>query len=353
MTTTQIITNATVGALGTYGSNASVTTLQSSTLRLSVSVQMTNGAHSGDLESFLRVYMATSALSMTAAAATQALRKQAKYWDIRPHPTPSAVTCENIGPIIPQGQYCYVWTEEPKFSASGTLNAWLVEVMPGTGDATLDGAVKAAGGAAATSSVQVEGVVGGTPQPISSTAITATGTKSTTAITAQEASPILFSVEVVHETGKTMNANDVIGPLTTPADASTGTINLVAGQPVRITQLHLKTNSVVATMLAGQVRAHFYNGDTGVAPIAGNSQNTMLYANGLKRVGYADFLTFKTAGTGSDMCVAIGVLQGGGASFLDCFPVSQNLTFRLENLITGTVLSTGQKFTLMGSVTPL
>lgn len=216
---------------------------------------------------------------------------------------------------------------------------------------------KGTAGSPSTGVTTVQGITNGTPVIITNNTlaaiIAAAGSPTATAATVQTPQPIQFSVEVIHETGKTMAANDVIGPLTVPLDAVTGTIVLRAGQPFRITQLHLKIDSLVATVLAAQMRVHFFNDAATVTPIAGNSQNTLLYANGLKRIGVADFYGFKTAGTGSTGSFAIGQFQNGYASFLDGIPVAQQLSFRIENITAGTVLATGQKLTLMGMVQPL
>ena len=157
-----------------------------------------------------------------------------------------------------------------------------------------------------------------------------------------------FISAIVHETGKTLNAEDVIGPITTPLDAVISNIVPVAAQPFRILQARLEIDSIVASVLAAQIDVIIYNDAAAVTPIAGNAQNTWLYVNGIKRLGRIQFGPFNTSGTGgSTMAAAYGSFQDGKAAFTDLFPVSQAISWRCVNKVTGTVFATGQNVRLI------
>jgi len=167
-------------------------------------------------------------------------------------------------------------------------------------------------------------------------------------------SPAQFLSAIVHETGKTLNAEDIIGPLTTPLDAVITGIVPTAAQPFRITQARLEIDSIVASVLAASIDVILYNDAAAVTPIAGNSQNTQLYTNGVKRMGRIQFGPFSTSGIGgSTMSAAFGSFQESKASFMDCFPVGTAISWRCVNKTTGTVFSTGQNVRLLLIATPL
>jgi hypothetical protein len=121
----------------------------------------------------------------------------------------------------------------------------------------------------------------------------------------------------------------------------------VAAQPFRILQARLEIDSIVASVLSAQIDVIIYNDAAAVAPIAGNSQNTWLYVNGIKRLGRIQFGPFNTSGTGSTMAAAYGSFQDGKAAFTDLFPAAQAISWRCVNKVTGTVFATGQNVRLI------
>jgi hypothetical protein len=179
-------------------------------------------------------------------------------------------------------------------------------------------------------------------------AVTAPGGTPTAVVNVQGSKQAQFISAIVHETGKTLNAEDVIGPITTPLDAVIPAIVPVAAQPFRILQARLEIDSIVATVLASQIDVILYNDAAAVTPIAGNAQNSQLYANGIKRLGRIQFGPFYTSGTGaSTMSASYGLLQEGKAAFTDLFPVAQAISWRCVNKVTGTILATGQNVRLI------
>ena len=178
--------------------------------------------------------------------------------------------------------------------------------------------------------------------------VTAPGSTPTAVVNVQGSKQAQFISAIVHETGKTLNAEDVIGPITTPLDAVISNIVPVAAQPFRILQARLEIDSIVASVLSAQIDVIIYNDAAAVAPIAGNSQNTWLYVNGIKRLGRIQFGPFNTSGTGgSTMAAAYGSFQDGKAAFTDLFPVAQAISWRCVNKVTGTVFATGQNVRLI------
>ncbi len=217
-------------------------------------------------------------------------------------------------------------------------------------------------GTPASAAVTVQGNASGVAVPVSATGLSripalgqAAMANSTPVAIASDQSVVnvqgsrqtQFISAIVHETAKTLNAEDVIGPATTPLDAVIAAIVPVAAQPFRILQARLEIDSIVASVLAAQIEVILYNDAAAVTPIAGNSQNTWLYANGIKRLGRIQFGPFNTSGTGSTMAAAYGSFQDGKAAFTDLFPVAQAISWRCVNKVTGTVFATGQNVRLI------
>lgn len=94
-------------------------------------------------------------------------------------------------------------------------------------------------------------------------------------------------------------ANDVVGPAVTANLSFAGAFRVNAGSAY-IVKAKLKTNQSTNT---AQFRLHLYN----AAPtaIADNSPATLLFADEAKHLGWIDFPTMQTEGTGSDAAIAL------------------------------------------------
>ena len=192
-----------------------------------------------------------------------------------------------------------------------------------------------------------------TPVALASDQVSLPGAPLTTAqvLTVQQLQPKQFLSAIVHETGKTLNAEDVIGPLTTPLDAVITGVVPVAGQMFRVVQARLEIDSIVASVLAANIDVILYNDAAAVTPIAGNSQNSQLYVNGIKRMGRIQFGPFSTSGTGaSTMSASFGAFQESKAAFMDCYPVANAISWRCVNKTTGTIFATAQNVRLLLSL---
>lgn len=128
-TSTTIINAQTVYNNGGFGKYPSKTTLSATTTALTVSCTLTNGNSAGNPTCTIRVFFATSPVSITAAAAVEQLKQAAAYFDIKPHASPNGITIQDF-PLMPRkGDYAYCWIEDPKGDGqTGTLTAILYEL---------------------------------------------------------------------------------------------------------------------------------------------------------------------------------------------------------------------------------
>jgi len=131
MTTTQVLTDQTIGTGSNIGGNLfpQKVTLAVASIAASISIRCTNGAGlPADIRAPIVARYAFSPVSVAAAAAPGLLGIGSRYLNLHPQNVPSGDTSSASLLSDATGAYLYVWFEVPPFLVAASLNAFVVEL---------------------------------------------------------------------------------------------------------------------------------------------------------------------------------------------------------------------------------
>lgn len=131
MTTTNIVASQSIGTGGNIGNSlfAYKHTLDAGTSAAVLTLRVTNGTKGpSDARAKNTMWYSFSPISVTASAATELLKQNAKYVDLLCAEGASSDRARDslIEPVT--GQYLYCWFDTCTYEAAATLNAYVTEI---------------------------------------------------------------------------------------------------------------------------------------------------------------------------------------------------------------------------------